>query len=108
MGKKKTTKDRPGTFASPAGIMRGTRPYICIRQFGEVDENGRSVFSVGYSGKIIGKPDKPFSSLACAMVAFVSEHSQPGGDDPEADLQAFKDWVANLRLVRREPQEEPT
>lgn len=50
-------------------ILRGETPYMVVKEIGELDAKGKKVFSVGYSGKRISKPEYPLASLLIPLLS---------------------------------------
>ena len=87
------------TITSAAGIMRTNRMFITLNAIGECDAKGRAVFSRGYKNKkIIAEPGRPIATLILPLMAFLLESAiYQNGDDPHADLEKLKRYVASLQ-----------
>jgi hypothetical protein len=92
--KKAETKEIPG---SP--VKRTNRMYVSLKGIGECDEKGRSVFSLGYSGKTISEPDAPLSSMMVPLlreVMLMAQYSDLAA--AKKDLATFKKWVKGISV----------
>lgn len=80
-------------------ILRGTVPYVAIKEIGELGDKGKRVMSIGYQGKFIANEDAPLSSLAGALIEELLPFIRwPNADAGKADLAALKEYVASLEI----------
>ena len=97
---KKVKEDRSGD------VLRTNRMYISLKAIGEINEKGKSIFSIGYSGKNIAEPDRPLSTAVFSLVAHVANMAKyTSQEEAEADLKEFKKLVKSIKWVK--PQEIP-
>jgi hypothetical protein len=88
------TKEIPGTPVKRTNCM-----YISLKAIGECDDKGKSVFSLGYSGKTISKPDAPLSSMMVPLlreVMLMAQYSDLAA--AKKDLAAFKKWAKGISV----------
>lgn len=97
MAKKKATKPSvPGVVDTSTEIKRTNRLYLAVREIGQCNDKDKSVLALGYSGKIIAKPDQPFGIMIALLEEMlpVMDYSTP--EAAAADIERFKKYVNSL------------
>ena len=80
-------------------ILKTNRLYIALREIGQCNEKGKSVFAAGYSGKIIAHADKPLQTLMMPLCQEIMKFMQYSDDNLAVeDIKAFKEWVNSIKL----------
>ena len=103
MAKKKpaTTKKIEGTE-----IVRTNRMFISLKTIGEMDAKGKTVFSLGYSGKTVAEPERPLSTAVAKLVLHIANMAKYSTqEDMEADLKEFQAIVADIKWAKRHDEE---
>lgn len=78
-------------------VLRSNRLYISLREIGEVNEKGKSVFAIGYKGKTIAQPDRPLSTAVFSLIAHVANMAKyTTVEDRDADLKELKRLVKSI------------
>lgn len=88
-----------GVVDTSTEIKRTNMLYLSINQIGHCNEKGKSVFSLGYSGKMIAKPDAPMMGIIARLMEEMlpmMDYSTP--EAAAADLKRFKEYVDSLQL----------
>lgn len=92
------TKKSPVKEVRGGKVLRTNKLYVAIREIGQCNEKGKSVFACGYKGKIIAKPDKPLQTLVMPLVNEILKFMQYSDDTiAEEDLKVFKEWVNTIK-----------
>jgi hypothetical protein len=85
----------------PGELVRTNQMFITLKSIGEIDENGKTVFSVGYSGKNIAEPDRPLSTALFDLVIHIAQKVRYSSKEAEdADLREFKRCVKSMKWVK--------
>ena len=102
--KAKRKKNPPTVEVAPdSPIVQTNKLYVSLREIGHCNEKGRSVMSMGYSGKVIAVPDKPLSSLMASLVKEISSFARWSSNEAAtSDLAAFKEYVASMEFQKNE------
>ena len=97
---KKRKSEAPKDIDTGSPIKRGSVPYIVLKEIGELGDNGRKVFSLGYGGRIEGKPEFPLSSLACPIInTLLDVIHWPSDEAAVKDLELFKSYLSQLHVT---------
>lgn len=79
-------------------IKRGSRFYIELKAIGEVDDNGKSVLSIGYKGKLVAEKDKLFGSLLIGLIEECLRMAMFSTEEALiADFDSFLKYVETLK-----------
>ena len=80
-------------------IKRTNRMYVALREIGQCNEKGRSVLALGYKGKFIAEPERPFETLVIPLLDeilnFVNYTDREAG---AADLETLKTYINGLEF----------
>lgn len=80
-------------------VLKTNKLYIAIREIGQCNEKGKSVFSCGYSGKFIAQPDKPLRTLMMPLIDEIMKFMRYSDDKfADEDIKVFKEWVNSIEL----------
>lgn len=74
--------------------------FVQIAAIGECDENGKTIFEMRGSTKIVAEPDKPITT--CILPLLMSLLQRSHVEEPElmeSELKALKDYVAGLAVI---------
>jgi hypothetical protein len=78
-------------------IARSNRMFIKVSQVGELDAKGRTLFSIGFKGRHIAKPDRPLSMMVGIIHEFiVTKFSYSSAEECANDIAILKGYVNNL------------
>lgn len=95
----KTLRDGP--------IVRGTVPFVVIKEIGELGDSNRKVMSVGYTGKQTGSEEYPLASLSVTFIENLKSFVHwPNREAAEKDLGMLKEYVDSLQIKsKKEPND---
>lgn len=80
-------------------VLKTNKLYISLREIGQCNEKGKSVLSLGYSGKFIAQPDKPLRTLMVPLIDEIMKFVHYSDDKlAEEDIKVFKEWVNSIKL----------
>lgn len=80
-------------------VLKTNKLYVGIREIGQCNEKGKSVFSLGYKGKIIAQPDRPLQTLMIPLTQEIMKFMQYSDDElANEDIKVFKEWVNSIKL----------
>lgn len=72
--------------------------FFAIREIGMLDEKGKKILAVNYSGKIDGKPDRPLATVVWPLLNEILKYSRYSNDEAAVnDLEQFKRFVNCLK-----------
>lgn len=81
-------------------LVRGTKAFIKIAKVGEVNDKGKEVLSVGYSGKLIAQPEAPLASLAVPLMRDLLPHVlYDNREQFDLDVNCLRRFVDALEYV---------
>jgi hypothetical protein len=80
-------------------VRKTNRLYLSIKAIGTLDEKGKSIFSVGYSGKIAPPPDRGLGILILLMDELKQFISYSSIEAAEKDLNFLKDYVNGFEIT---------
>lgn len=108
MPKKKTVAEAvKGVVETGKEVRKTNRLYMSIRQIGTCDEKGKSVFSIGYGGKIIVPPDRGLGLLILLAEELTGLLSYSSTEAAKKDLEFLKKYVNQLEVPEDAPVTEP-
>jgi hypothetical protein len=78
-------------------ILRGSIPYMVLREIGELGDNGKKVMSIGFSGRIVANEKYPMTSLVAVLLKNII-HSCHYKDKAAAqeDIDGLKELIRRL------------
>lgn len=105
---KKKPGPKPKTQVVETGklVRKTNRLYLSIKAIGTLDEKGKSIFSVGYSGKIAPPPDRGLGILILLMDELQQFISYSSVEAAEKDLKFLKDYVNGFEITPPEKEDE--
>lgn len=88
-------------------IARSNRMFFQISRVGEIDNKGKTVFSIGFKGKRVAEPDRPLACMMgfihnCIVTAFT--YSSP--EEGEKDIAILKAYVNGLHITAPTTEQE--
>ena len=102
---KKPTKETP--VVETGKLVRKTnRLYLSIKAIGTLDEKGKSIFSVGYSGKLAPPPDRGLGILILLMEELQQFITYSSVEAAEKDLKFLKDYINGFEITPPEKEDE--
>lgn len=81
-------------------VKRTNQVYMSLKTIGHLDEKGKSIFSLGYGGRIVAPPDRGLGLLiilADELARFL-DYSSP--EAAEKDLEFLKKYVNQLKIKK--------
>jgi len=97
--KKPGPKPKAPVVETGKEVRKTNRLYLSIKAIGTLDEKGKSIFSVGYSGKIAPPPDRGLGILILLMDELKQFISYSSVEAAEKDLKFLKDYVNGFEIT---------
>jgi hypothetical protein len=80
-------------------VLKTNKLYLSIREIGQCNEKGKSVFAAGYRGKIVAEPDRALMTLMVPLCQEIMNFVRYSDDKlAEEDLKLFKKWINTIKL----------
>lgn len=80
-------------------VMKTNRLYLSIKAIGTLNEKGKSILSMGYTGKIAPPPDRGLEILIQLMEELKPFISYSSIEAAKKDLKSFKDYVNGFEIT---------
>lgn len=94
------SKTKSKTLRNCGPILRGSLPFLTLKEIGELGDNGKAVMRVGYGERLVAKPDLPLSSLAVPVIdelLKVVRYKNKAAADKDLDL--LRAYVGRLAFT---------
>lgn len=105
--KKATTAKKPpekvGNVEVGKELKRTNQVYMTLSKLGEVDAKGKSIFSMGYSGKVTAPPDRGLLLLIMLLDELKQFIQYSSNEAAEYDLEMLKKHI-NVLHFNKEPK----
>jgi hypothetical protein len=96
MAKKKTT----GVVETGKVIRKTNQLYLSLKNIGTLDENGKSILSVGYKGRMEAPPDRGLLLLVLVMDHLQDFLSYSSVEAAENDLKLLKKHINQIKVTK--------
>lgn len=83
--------------------MTQPRFYIALKSFGVVNDKGRCIFGIEYSGKrILAEEDAPLALVVAMLEEMCEYHRYSSPEAAEKDFQRLRDFANELQVEKVE------